>query len=777
MELLDTAPKKSDFNLKKELAHYLKKWPWILLSLLLFFLAAKLYLRYTHAQYTTKSSVKIENLPKGSIGAIENMGNASFISQEAAAVEIPIILSRPILYDAVKTLNTDVVFTRIGDVKDQEIYQRSPVEVRILSLKDPINFIGSTYIFNGKGNLGFTLTDSAGKTLKFSYNTVCTLDFGTFILKPKPGFKISETLELHFRNAIKVAENLQTSIAIQENTLNPEILELSHVSPVGNKSQAILNTLISTYNAADLANKREQSKVSLDFIDERLEVLTQDLGTIENQKEGYKKQNQITDIAAQAQMSLESANQNTKLILDEATQLEMVNSVIAIANRNSRDQLLPTNLGMPAGLDQAISQYNDLIITRNKTLRQATPSNPAILEFNKEIASLKSLIQDNLQKSRQTIQMNISRLNGQLSESKANISKFPTQEKIFRNIDRQQNLKESLYLYLLQKKEETSIANAVTLPKVRIVNPAYTLATPVEPKSQQILLGSLLAGLLLPLLIFYGIFALDTQVKSKQDIVKVLPEVPILAEVPTVDKEAGDVIGKNDLSVYAEAFRILTANLKFMLKSPQVTPVVLFTSSVKGEGKTTVSINSALALASKKKVLIIGADLRNPQLRRYIHEKRAGLSDYLVQEDETNIEAYLHPSMLHENLDIMDSGSIPPNPTDLLEDARMGVLIDHLKTKYDYILIDSAPLMMVSDSFHLLKYADVVVYVVRSGYTEKELLTYAATVAQDENVKKMALVLNDVDKDEMRYGYGGKYSYGYAADKENKGPFSFLKRS
>lgn len=777
MELLETVPKKSTAGLKKKIARYVKQWPWILLSILLFYFAAKLYLRYTHEQFITKSSVKIESLGKGSIAAIENMSTPAFMTKEGAEVEIPIILSRPILYNVVKTLNTDVTINRIGNFKDQEMYGDAPVEIRILSLKNGENFGGKMYTLSSAGSLSFSLTDPNGKKWNFPYNTVCNLDFGSIIIKPKPGFALGEALEVRFYNAMKVAELLQGRIMIEENPLNADILELSLKSPVPDRARAVLNTLIAQYNTADLQNKKEQSKVSLDFIDERLTVLTEDLGSIENQKEGFKKQNQITDLESQAQMSLQNANENTKALLDQATQLEMVNSVLNVANRSSREQLLPTNLGMPGGLDPAITQYNDLVITRNRTLRQATPSNPAVLELNKQIASLKSLIQDNLGKSRQSIQMNIGRLNGQLSESKSSISKFPTQEKIFRNIDRQQNLKESLYLYLLQKKEETSITMAVTMPKVRVVNPAYTQAGAVEPKTDQIIWGSLAGGVLLPLLILFVIFSLDTQVKSKGDITAALPDIPVISEIPTVEKEESDLISKNDLSVYAESFRILVSNMKFILKNPKTASVVLFTSSVKGEGKTTVSMNSAMTLASNKKVLIIGADLRNPQLGRYIPGKVSGLSDYLAQSDPSAFADYINASSLHENLDIMQSGSIPPNPTDLLEDEKLLFLLDALKSSYDYILIDSAPMMMVSDSFHLLTLSDIVVYVVRASYTEKELLNYAEGVALDENVKKFAFVLNDVQRTEMRYGYGGKYSYGYYHSDEKKPWFSrILKR-
>lgn len=777
MELLEDVKggTKNPLNLKKEIARYLKKWPWIVLSLVLFYLGARLYLRYTNDVFLTKSSIKIENLDKGSLGAIQNMGGVPMMAKEGAGVEIPIVLSRPILYDVVKMLNIDVLFVVKGQVKDQRLFHDAPVTVQIVKLEDPNGFTGRQYTITDKGS-SFELSAQNGKSTRLPYNKIVKLDFGSIIVKPKPGFRFTEPLTVSFLNAVRVAEELQSSISIAENEMNSEILELSHRAQLPEKSQAILNALISEYNKADLENKREQSRVSLAFIDERLEVLTQDLGSIENQKEGYKRQNQITDLEAQAQMSLQKASESTKELTEQATQLEMVNSVLNVANRAGRDQLLPTNVGMPSGVDQAISQYNELIITRNRTLKQATPSHPAIQEFNREIASMRSLIQDNLIKSRQTIQMNIARLNGQLNASQADISKFPTQEKVFRNIDRQQNLKESLYLYLLQKKEETSIAMAVTMPKVRVVNPAYTIQGPVEPRRQQIILGSLAAGLALPILLLFVLFTLDTQVRSKNDITTVLPDLPVLAEVPNVAKGESDLIGKNDLSVYAEAFRILTSNLKFMLKQKDVSPVILFTSSVKGEGKTTVAVNSAMALASNKRVLLIGADLRNPQLGRYLNQKVTGLSDFLAQDDATRYPHFILPSALHDNLDIMQSGSIPPNPTDLLEDSKMAYFLSDVRSKYDYILIDSAPLMMVSDSFHLLNSADIVVYVVRANYTEKELLTYAGSVAADDNVKKMAFVLNDVHKNEMRYGYGGKYSYSYEADKNTGGWFDFLKK-
>lgn len=766
MELLQQAETRpQNTNIKKIIGRYLKKWPWIVLSVLLFYFAGKMYLRYTTPQYLTKATVKIEGLtPETAMGEFQKMGAPGLSVKTSASEEIPIILSRPVTYEVVKKHNLAVTVRKLGRISDSELYLQAPVEVQIASIKNPETFGGAGFTFNPKNNHEFTLTAGDSQPTTHRYGAYVTKPFGTFVITAKPGSQISGPLEITLRNPIRVAEQLQSSISISENQLNPGILELNHVSVMPERSRDILNSLVQVYNSEDLQNKREQSKVSLDFIDERLAMLTQDLGSIESEKEGFKRQNQITDLEAHAQISLQDANESTKQLMEQSTQLEMVNSVLSALGRSSSDQLLPSNVGLPATINQIIGEYNELVLTKTKTLRQATPSNPAIVEMNKEINALRSLIRDNLRRSQQDLQLNIGKINSQLSTSRSNISKFPTQEKIFRNIDRQQSLKEQLYLYLLQKKEETSIAMAVTMPKVRIINPAYSLGGPVEPKAQQIMMGSVLAGLLLPLLILYVIFAMDTQVKTKNDLLQAVPDLPVMAEVPNVVKDESDIVGRNDLSVYAESFRILTSNLKFMLKKSKGS-VVLFTSSVKGEGKTTISVNSALTLASTRKVLLIGADLRNPELSRYIPRMPQGLSNFLAQEDAGNFRQYIFPSGFHDNLDVMDSGSIPPNPTDLLEDEKLASMVEALRSDYDYVIIDSAPMMMVSDTFHVLRVADAIMYVVRANYTEKELLTYIDTVAKDENVKQLGVVLNDVHKNEMRYGYGGKYGYGYHDEK------------
>lgn len=768
MEELDYLEEKSNFDLQAELNKYFKKWLWFVLSVVIAVFLAWLYLRYTPKQYLTQTSILVSSSEnKRSSVSLDDFTNLSLgggIGGNNLQDEISILKSKPLLYTLVKKLNLDVQIYREGKVLTTSVYNDAPI-FGTLEVSDQKKFKGESFAIVPHNASQFKLEREGASEKIYKYGQKIFLKNATFTIFRQPGIAFKETLLLDLVNPQMVVNNLEAQIMGDQDAKNKSnIISLSLVGKVPEKSENILDELVKQYNKDAIDNKNQESQNTATFIDGRLDLITKELGNIEDQKANYKRNNQITDLVTQAQISVENANEATKRIMDVGTQLEMVNSVLSYANSANNEQLLPSNMGMPSGLDAVISEYNQQVLSLNKTLKQATPSNPAVITMKRDIASMRSLIKDNLQKTKMSLQTNISSLQGKVSENKASVGRFPGQEKIFRNIDRQQNIKEALYLYLLQKREETSISLAVTTPKARVVNPAYTFTNPISPQSSKIYLIALALGLALPFLLFYVYFFFDSKIANKNDVTKVLPNIPLLAEVPTVEKGAGDLVMKNDLSIYAESFRILTTNLKFMLtKIQNRAPIILFTSSVKGEGKTTISINSALSLSSKKRVILIGADLRNPQLKRYVKGKSIGLSDYLADESIA-VADIITSSGLSENLDIIDSGNIPPNPTDLLEDNRLEVLLKDLATKYDYILIDSAPMMMVSDSFHILRLADVLVYVVRAKYTERELLQYVKTVAKDENVAKLGIVINDVQKDELRYGYGGKYGYGYYSD-------------
>lgn len=757
MELVENsgpAQRAKPLNLKKEIGKYLKKWPWFLLSILLFYTAAKIYLRYAEPQYFTKTSLKLLESKGKSTTALNDLKNLGVgVSGDAELQgETTLIVSKPILRNVAKNLNLDVAFFSSGAIKELELYKNAPYLAKIISIDQPESFGSATYELTPVSKGSFKLNNNS-KVYKFGVPN--KFPFGIVQIDKKSGSSYSGTLKVVFRNISSVVNGLENSIQVSLPPNKGMLMDVSLVGPVPKKSEDILNELTRQYLIDGVNDKNEEAQNTQNFINDRLTIITEDLSGIEGEKERFKRTNQITNLEAQANQAIANSTENTKIILTQSMQLDLVNSVF---NATSGDQLLPSGMGLSSGAESSITEYNNLLLTRNRVLKQATGENPAVIQMNKEIAALRNLIRKNLQESRETLQLQLAQANAQLNMAKGDISKYPTQEKVFRSIDRQQTLKEQLYLYLLQKREENAITLAVTAPKAKIVNPAFTTGK-VKPQNEQIILGSLAAGLLLPLLFFYGSNVLDTKVHTKDHILSELPNASVIAEIPVNDQDYV-MVKPNDFSVFAESFRILTSNLKFLLRTKKLPHggCILVTSSVKGEGKTTISMNIALTLSGKSKVIVIGADIRNPQLQRFVPGANVGLTDYLVSNDVTPT-SYIVNSKISENLDVLFSGQIAPNPNDLLDMVKFDEMIDFLRTQYEYIIMDSAPVMLVSDTLHLVENADSVLYVVKSDFTDKEMIDFAAGFRKENRIKNMAFILNGVKPENTRYGK--KYGYGY----------------
>ena len=757
MELLENSgseQRSKPLNLKKEIGRYLKKWPWFLLSMALFYTTAKIYLRYVQPQYATKTTLKlVESKGKATtaLNDLKNLGMGVSGDNELQA-ETTVIVSKPILRNVAKNLNLEVSVFSLGTIKEIELYRNSPYEVKIIKINDPDRFSSASYTLTPEGKNTYKISNSSAI---YEFGKPASLSFGTIIISLKKGVTTNLPLKIVFKNIENVVKGLENSIIV---TLPPNkgmLMDVSLTGPVSKKSEDILNELTRQYLIDGVNDKNEEAQNTHNFINDRLGIITEDLSGIEGDKERFKRANQITNLEAQASQAIQNSAENTKILLTQKMQLDLVNSVYAAS---SGDQLLPSGMGLSSGAENAITEYNQLLLTRNRVLKQATGENPAVIQLNRQIATYKNLIRQNLQESRETLQLQIAQANAQLNLAKGDINKYPTQEKVFRSIDRQQNLKEQLYLYLLQKREENAITLAVTAPKAKIVNPAYTIGK-VKPQDEQIILGSLVAGLLLPLLFFYAKNAIDTKVHTKEHILSHAPNASVIAEIPFIEDEV-KMIHPNDFSIFAESFRILSSNLKFLLKAKNVGKggIILVTSTVKGEGKTTVSVNIALTLSGKSKVIIVGADIRNPQLHRFFEGKNYGLTDYLVS-DENLPNSFINKSKISENLDVLFSGPIAPNPNDLLDMVKFDEMIAYLKTQYDYIVLDSAPVMLVSDTLHLVENSDVVLYVVKSDFTEKEMIDFAVGFRKDNMISNMAFILNNVKPENT--GYGKKYGYGY----------------
>jgi len=772
-------------DLRKVIGKYLQKWPWFILSIILITTTAYLYLRYAVPQYQSITNLKFEKKQSDITSALSDLDNLGIGLGNADELksEVAVITSRPILMEVVKNLNLNVQYFSGGEIKDSELFTNLPVTAKIIAYneKSDKKFVSSEYLIKKSDNTSFVLWNEKYGTVKGSYNVPVKLDFGTVIFSKNNAIPFKSKYIIVFWNQIERVKKLEQKINVELPDPKAMLINISLVGAVPEKSEAILNEVTKQYNLDGLRDKNMQSKNTQDFIDKRLEVITRDLSGVENQKENFQNSNRIFDLQAQAQLALQNTSENTKALLQQQTQLDLLNSLTAEASGNRNNQLMPSNLGLNPSLEGAIAKYNDLLIMRNKTLKQATNENPAVVEMNREIASLKEIVQDNIREQKQSVQTSIAKLNGEISSSNGLMNKVPGQTKIYRGIERQQNLKEQLFLFLLQKREENAINLSINVPIAKIVNPAYTQDVPVFPKPIIVLGGAIILGLLLPFAVLYLLFIWDDKIYNRDDI-KARSSLGILADIPSLKANVNHLVQQNDFSELAESFRILVSNLKFVLPKKNSAKIIMVTSSVKGEGKTLVSVNLALTLGNKNgRSLLIGSDVRNPQIQRYDSEpvKRKGLTEYLY-DDSVDVDNLIHTSDTNPYCDVIYAGTIPPNPQELLSNGRYQNLIGKLASQYEYIIIDSAPLMLVSDTLSIADVADATLYVVRSGVSRNVLVDFANNLVKESKIRNVSFVINDVSRNAGGYGYGYGYNYGYGygygIDQEKKWWNKILKR-
>lgn len=778
MQQKELQPKEEKLNLKKAILKYLYKWPWFVASIIICVAVAFIYLRYSIPKYQSKTTLKFDKKQNDLTSALADLDNLGIGlgNSDELKVEAAIVNSRPLLMQVVRNLNLNVEYFSAGDIKDSQLFGKTPITAKVLSYTKE-KFPSVEYILGNLKGDQFTLHNAKKKDIVGKFNTPLKLEFGTVVLERNSSLALGAKYKIIFWSPIERVKKLEKTVQINIPDEKAMLMEISLIGSLPEKSEAILNEVTKQYNLDGQRDKNLQAQNTQEFIDKRLEVITKDLSGVENQKEDFQNRNRIVDLQAQAELALQNTSENTKVLLQQQAQLDLLNSLSGEASKGN-NQLMPSNLGLNPTLEQSISQYNSLIISRNKTLKQATNENPAVIEMNREIASLKEVIRDNINEQKQTVQIGISQLQNQIKTNNNVIEKVPGQSKVYRGIERQQNLKEQLFLFLLQKREENAINLSVDVPKAKIVNPAFTEDIPVSPKKEIILPGALLLGILIPFGIFYLLFILDDKIYSREDI-KERSGLGVLVDIPSLTDSENHLVQKNDFSELAEAFRVLVSNLKFVLPVKDTAKVVMVTSSVKGEGKTLVSVNLALTIANKNaRALLIGSDIRNPQIQRYDSEpvKRKGLTEFLYDES-VKVEELIHTSTTNPSCDVIYAGAIPPNPQELLSNGRYQKLIEQMSSQYTYIIIDSAPLMLVSDTLSIADTADATLYVVRSGVSKNILLDFANDLVRDSKLSNVSFVINDVSRRAGGYGYNYSYGYGYSQTKEKKSWLSKIFKS
>lgn len=769
MQQLELQEKEEKIDLRKTISKYLYKWPWFVASILVCVISAYIYLRYSVPKYQTKTTLKFDKKQNDLTSALSDLdnlgiglGNSDELKSEAA-----VVTSRPILMRVVKNLNLNVEYFNTGEIKDSQLFTELPISGKILNFNK--EFVSSEYYIRKINGDEFTLVSETHGKFAGKFDVPLKLDFGTVILNRNRQLAVKPDYKIIFWNPIEKVKKLEKTIQVNLPDEKALLMDITLIGTVAQKSEKILDEVTRQYNLDGQRDKNLQAENTQKFIDRRLEVITRDLSGVENQKENFQSRNRIVDLQAQAELALQNTSENTKLLLQQQAQLDLLNSLTAEAAKGN-NQLMPSNLGLNPSLEQSIAQYNQMLISRNKTLKQATSENPAVIEMNREIASLKDIIRDNIREQKDAVKATISQIQNQITTSNSLIEKVPGQSKVYRGIERQQNLKEQLFLFLLQKREENAINLSVDVPKAKIVNPAFTEDKPVSPKKDIILLAALLVGVLIPFAVLYLLFILDDKIYSREDI-RERSGLSVLVDIPSLNDDDNHLVQKNDFSELAESFRVLVSNLKFVLPKKESAKIIMVTSSVKGEGKTLVSVNLALTIANKNgRSLLIGSDIRNPQIQRYDSEpvKRKGLTEYLYDES-VDVEDLIHTSYTNPYCDVVYAGTIPPNPQELLSNGRYQKLIAQMASKYAYIIIDSAPLMLVSDTLSIADVADATLYVVRSGVSRNVLINFAEDLVKESKLRNVSFVVNDVSRKARGYGYGYNYGYGYGYNnKETK---------
>ncbi|WP_240673126.1 GumC family protein [Aequorivita ciconiae] len=774
------AQESHEITLREQIELYTRNWVWFVLFAIMALLASFIYLRYATPIYKSTATILIKDEKNSSLSelaAFQDLGLTGSMNQSGFENELLILKSKTITERVAKELNLDIRYYSEGNISTTERYKNVPFRITILSPPDSLKYSSPPFYVSTISDKKFELwDDEIMEKTEYNFGKRIALPIGNIMITPnldilkREGTEHLTPIRVEISSISAIGGYYRQGIGVEQMGDLSSVIQLSLTSPIPQKAEDILNELIRQYNQDAMDDRNMVAENTAEFIKGRLEIITKELDSVETGKVDFKQENRLTDIAVEGEMFLNNASEYYKRLVDVEMQLELVRTMTDYVRKGTESDLLPTNLGVEAeGVASAIASYNQLVLQRNRILASSTERNPAVVDLNTQIASLKGTILGSLFNAKTSLEIAKSDLRSQENNIGSKIMSIPSKEKTFRSITRQQNVKEALYLYLLQKREENAISLAVTTPKAKVVDYAYTMRAPVFPRNNIVILIALIIGLLIPFGFIYLKNLIDNKIRHRGYIERRANTIPVVGEIPQLLRTDSEIIEKNDRSILAESFRILRTNLEYLYvnnseENENRGRTIFVTSTIKGEGKTLVAYNLALTLAySGARVVIVGGDVRNPKLHRYTPgiPYKNGVVEFLVNENEPSVFDYIVPSEENPNLSLLFSGTIPPNPAELWMRSGTKKMFAELKQNFDYVIVDTAPCMLVTDTFLIQKYADVTLYVVRAGFTEKRLLEFPLESVKTKKLDRMAFVLNDVS--EANYGYGNKYSYIYGA--------------
>ncbi|MDM1397427.1 polysaccharide biosynthesis tyrosine autokinase [Myroides odoratimimus] len=773
----------SNINIREELEKYLVHWRWFVLSVFITVALAFVYLRYSQKIYSISTSIIVKDEKRGGgiaseMAAFADLGMFSG-GKSNVENETQVLQSRSLAERTVRRLQLNIALINNDRFVKKDLYGNSPVSINFVERVFDFDDIEYFFIIKDRTESSFLLLDEEEEEIgTFKYDEPITTILGKLIvtknapkkegtldaLKKEGAEETVNEILVQIKPVQKVVDYYVKEVKIAPTDKFSTVLELSLLNATPAKAKDYLNTMITLYNDGAIADKRFISEKTSEFIDSRLVLITDELGDVEKNVEGYKARNSITDIPTELKIHLENANVYEKQIIENETELKVISSLIEFLKNSKPNELLPGNIvSTDVSSNSLINQYNQLVLERNKLSTSTTKLNPAIVKLDDQINSMKASVLESLLRAESNLKITRRELASKESELKSKLSLVPKQEREFRIIDRQQKVKEAIYLYLFQKREETAIALAATEQNAKIIDVAKSSDKPVAPKKAIILLAALIMGGLIPFALIYLRNLLDTKVKTRLDIEE-NTQVPFLGDIPH-SNDNSKIVNIASRTSTAEALRIIRTNLEFMLSGVQEgnAKMIFLTSTFPKEGKTFTSVNIAATIAlSGKRTLLIGLDIRNPRLDDYIMLPTKGVSDYLLRKED-DINQYVVKIDGYENMYALPAGTIPPNPAELLMGDRIGDMFETLKKQYDYIIVDTAPVSLVTDTLLIAKYADTFIYVARANYLDKRMLKLPNDLHKEGKLPNMSIILNDT---ETNKGYGYGYGYGYGQDLE-----------
>lgn len=764
------------------------RWWWFVISITISLSLGMYKVLSTPKTYNCNASLLIKEDRKGRstsvMGEINKVGlltPTSDVNNELVCIQSP-----SIALEVVHRLHLDYTYSRKGMFHDFVIYgKKLPIEASIKDINDNQTASFSVELDGDNVALSNLYTSISGEEIvsKRSFSgklgkpiqtPIGEITISPSVYRTGQEKTVINVSRCSYTSAMRaVSRNLSANLHDEEAT----VIDLSYNDVSVQRAEDILNTIISVYNENWVKDKNQIAISTNEFIDERIKVLEQDLGKVDSEISTYKSNNLLPNVETVGSMAMHEVSSGTTELRNLNNELYVVRSVRSyIQNLNDNSQLLPANTGIKnASISSLIDKYNTLALKRNSLVSNSSESHPLVLDTNRQLEELHLTIMNSLDQEIDNINSRITNLRTNLSTTTNKIAQNPVQAKQLLSVERQQTIKQSLYLFLLQKREENELSQAFTAYNTRVVAPPMSTGKPVSPKSTRILSIAFVIGLLLPLVLIYLLEVMNTRVRGRKDIEKL--NVPKIGEIPLYGhrkkkkymfwrkKVTHDgpmlVVKPKSRNIINEAFRVVRANLEFMTNSAEdEKKVIMFTSCNPGSGKTFISVNIATSLGVKeKKVVVVDLDLRRAAASEYVNKPSKGLTNYLNGQLDT---CPIHKLEDRDGVDIIPVGTIPPNPTELLYSSRLKELMSKLRTEYDYVILDCPPVDIVADTSIITPFADMTVFIIRAELFDRDMLPTVQQFYDEGKLKNMAVLLNGTTTGHGRYGYNYGYThYGY----------------